>query len=498
MDKLIAHPTRFVVLIMAIHFIVWVITPFLIYDYLPTDVAQHSVIAPYFFTTGNFFLLPNPPLPPLITYFLNFGEAYTFLPHYMVAQIFVVTSFWLTYRLALDLLGDSLKALAVIFLATGSLIFHIITTDFNHNVAQYPFWVALILLTWRATQPLETKQHQSFYWILLGMVAGISFYVKLTLLILFPLIALWIFYDPAARRHLTTIYPYIGAVVAFVIALPFFSYFFYDFTPSHSYILWRAEEQGQSVSIFVLRLLIRLSPAFLMMVIIRLSHDMAWHFPFAPMNRRASIFLMSFTFIPVTVTILIFQFLGVDFLASWLFHMFVPFTIFLIALTQKQFHKNKLKPLARMSFVCLLYPLIFYPLVKGMPMHGYPTEDISKILQEKWHEETALPLKFVAGEAWGAAGFVARHMDEPRAIVMHGHYEADSPWIDPHDLHEHGVLLAWLIKKPKYPERPYVPFSAFLDLKLEEHVIELTHQVTGETIRVGYAIVKPKIFNPNP
>ena len=60
-------------------------------------------------------------------------------PAYLVSQLFVAATFLFVYLLGCDLMGRQ-RAAAGTLLLTGIVYYSWPTPEFNHNVAQTPFW----------------------------------------------------------------------------------------------------------------------------------------------------------------------------------------------------------------------------------------------------------------------------------------------------------------------------------------------------------------------
>ena len=97
---------------------------------------------------------------------MRFGPC-TSLPKSLVAASFVAV-----YLLGRDLLGPKRSAAGTLLL-TGIFYYSWPTPELNHNVVQMPLWAWLFLALWRAT-----RGGCLTWWIVLGVVAGLSIWAK--------------------------------------------------------------------------------------------------------------------------------------------------------------------------------------------------------------------------------------------------------------------------------------------------------------------------------
>src|SRR4029453_10971813 len=170
-------------------------------------------------------------------------------PAYLVSQLFVAATFLFAFLLGRDLTGPR-RAAAGTLLLTGIAFYAWPTPEFNHNVAEMPFWAGLPWALWRAVE-----RRGLGWWALVGALAAGGLYAKLTTALLLVTLAAWIVWDQHARQSLATSGPWIGLAVFAVLIAPLALWLFaHDFAPLH-YAAARSERvRGDGPHMFVLSL----------------------------------------------------------------------------------------------------------------------------------------------------------------------------------------------------------------------------------------------------
>ena len=210
LTELVEHRPRTVLAaFLAVHALVWTALPALLYYNLPLDVIEAM-------TYGREWQLGYDKLPPL-PWFL--GEiAYRLTGHdaslYALSQAAVIVAFiavWMTARPLVGVAG----ALAALLIIDGMHYFNLSAVKFNHNVIEMPLW-ALAGFAFHA----GLRQGKLHSWILLGVALGLAWWAKYFVVILAAPLALFLLFDPDARRRLAAPGPWIAAIVTLVVVAP--------------------------------------------------------------------------------------------------------------------------------------------------------------------------------------------------------------------------------------------------------------------------------------
>ena len=208
---------------LALHFAVWTALPALLYANLPLDLIEAV-------TYGREWPLGSDKLPPLPWWLVeimyrSFGSD---AAYYALAQAVVVIAFALVFVTARPLVGAT-GALVAVLIVDGMHYFQYTAVKFNHDVIQLPFW-ALAGYSFHAALTRGRTGH----WALLGIAFGGALWAKYFVVVLAAPYALFLLFDPKARRALATPGPWLTTGLALLIALPHLLWLFQnDFIPFH-------------------------------------------------------------------------------------------------------------------------------------------------------------------------------------------------------------------------------------------------------------------------
>src|SRR5262249_54770045 len=143
--------------------------PVLVHDAMPSDLLEG-------YSWGREWVLATYKHPALPSWTLEASRLLTGAvgwPAYLVAQIFVATTFVFVFLLVRDLLGSD-RAPAATLLLPALAYDSSYSVLFNHNLAQTVFWAALPWALWRAE-----KGGRVLWWVLVGVLAAAGLYAKL-------------------------------------------------------------------------------------------------------------------------------------------------------------------------------------------------------------------------------------------------------------------------------------------------------------------------------
>ncbi len=134
--------------------------------------------------------------------------------YYALAQACVVIAFAFVFATARPLVGAA-GALVAVLIIDGMHYFQYTAVKFNHDVVQLPFW-ALAGYAFHAA----LKRGRLGHWVLLGIAFGGALWAKYFVVMLAVPYALFMLFDPQARRAFATPGPWLALAVALVIAAP--------------------------------------------------------------------------------------------------------------------------------------------------------------------------------------------------------------------------------------------------------------------------------------
>ena len=502
LDHVLQNPTALIGLLVAGQIITWTLAPALTHSAPPLDVVEgymwgrEWVIATY----------KHPALPSWVLEASRLATAGAVgWPAYLVSQLFVTATFAFVFLLGRDMAGPA-RAAAGTLLLTGVAFFAWPTPEFNHNVAEMPFWAGLPWALWRAVE-----RRSIGWWVLVGVLAAGGLYAKLTTALLLITLAGWIVWDARARQCLTTPGPWIGLAVLAVLVFPLAQWLVaHDFAPLR-YAAQRAgglagdgagRVPGGGVASFVLNQAVNLVGIPVMLAIAGLIGPLGRNRPAdatrpqpEPVPARAIAYLIALTVGPLALALASALPVGSSLRAAWGSSMFNYAGILAIGLTSQRFDGQALRRLAICAAVALsVVPLgyaavvMFGPMRAGNPMRvNWPQAEIADRFAGIWARETGRPLRIVTGDSW-IAGLVAVAGKDVPSIFTRGD-AALAPWITSERVKREGMLIVWDARTKRIPEN-LRPLVDALPTRTERFGWKQSKDY-GDFI-IGYAIVPPR------
>lgn len=495
LDHVLQDPIGLVALLIAGQIVAWTLAPALTHTAPPLDVAEgymwgrEWVIATY----------KHPALPSWVLEASRLATGVVGWPAYLVSQLFIAATFVFVFLLGRDMVGAE-RAAAGTLLLTGVVYFSWPTVEFNHNVAEMPFWAALPWALWRA---VERGGH--WRWVLVGGLAAGGLYAKLTTALLLVSLAGWILWDARARGCLATPGPWLGLVVFAGVAAPLAIWLVaHNFAPLR-YAAGRSERvHGDGPHMFVLGQLLNISGLVAMLAISGLiargrraeASGAGAVPPYPPVAERAVGYLIVATAGPLALAMSGALLVGSNLRTAWGSSMFNLAGLLAVCLTSSRFNGGALRRIAicaavLVAVVPLGYALVIAagPLRPGMPPRvSWPQAELSERFAGIWARETGgRPLRIVSGDNWIAELVGVSNKDRP-SILTRGE-PALSPWITPDRLERDGMLIVWDARTGIIP-----PALQALVNKgpAREERFDWAWSAKRGPLRIGYVIVPPK------
>jgi 4-amino-4-deoxy-L-arabinose transferase-like glycosyltransferase len=495
-DQVLYNPTALIALLVAGQIVAWTLAPILTHHAPPLDVVEG-------YMWGREWVIATYKHPALPSWALEASRLVTGgagWPAYLVSQLFVAATFVFAFLLGRDLTGAH-RAAAGTLLLTGIAFYAWPTPEFNHNVAEMPFWAALPWALWRAVQ-----RRGIGWWALVGALAAGGLYAKLTTALLLVALAAWIVWDARARQCLATPGPWLGLAILAALAAPLGLWLVtHDFAPlkyaaTHSTQVH--EGGGGGVPIFLLNVVLNLTGTLAMLAIAGLigphrreSLSASVERPPPPVAPRALRYLIVVTAGPLVLAIVAALIAGASLKSAWSSSMFNLAGILAIALTSERFDSTALRRIAICAAIAMVVVPLAYAVViaagpsrAGAPLRvSWPQAEISTRLAAIWARETHRPLRIVSGDNWvaGLVGITAR--DRP-SILINGD-PAVSPWITRERLERDGMLILWEASTKRIP--PGLQQLVAAAPVREERFRWPRSRARGD-LAIGFAIVPPK------
>lgn len=477
-------PKKGLIALIAVQTVVWCLAPLLSHSAPPLDVVEMYAWG----REGVVATFKHPNLPGLVLEGIRRVTGQVFWPAFLVSQIFVCVTYWAVFTLGKDLL-DARRALAGTLLLCGIYFFSWPTPEFNHNVAQMPFWALIALFLWRSVE-----RGTALNWLLLGLFAGLSLWAKYSSLMLLAPAGLWLLLDAKARATLKTPGPYIALLAFIAAAAPQAIWLLdHDFAP-FTYAADRSGAGGPVATFeFLLLEIANCLPFVLIIWAAGLFKKKSAEEPAAePIEKRTLAFLLAVGLGPLLLTILL-GIAGSGLRTSWGAPMFNVLGLLAVALLRKQLTQSALQRIgAGAAILLVLVPAVYFTQMRfgaqltGKPMKGnWPQAEITQQLKARWAAQTNnAPLRIVAGDIW-TAGLVGLRDEHPPSIFI----DADarkSPWVTPDRLNREGVLVVWRTGSP-----PPARFAAMRPIA-EYITVPIAGAPKAKPVELSYVIIPPQ------
>jgi len=495
-NQVLHNPTALVALLVAGQVVAWTLVPVLTHHAPPLDVVES-------YMWGREWVIATYKHPALPSWALEASRLLTGAvgwPAYLVSQLFVAATFVFAFLLGRDL-TDSRRAAAGTLLLTGIAFYAWPTPEFNHNVAEMPFWAALPWALWRAVERSGLGR-----WALVGALAAGGLYAKLTTALLLVALVAWILWDEHARRRLTTPGPWLALAVFVALVAPLALWLVaHDFAPL-KYAAARStqvrEGGGGGVAIFLLNVVLNLAGMLAMLAIAGLIGPRRNQAPSAaaersspPVTPRALRYLIVVTAGPLVLAIVTALIAGANLKSAWGSSMFNLAGILAVALTSERFDTTALRRIAICAAIAIVVVPLAYagviaagPSRAGAPLRvSWPQAEMSTRLSAIWARETGRPLRIVSGDNW-VAGLVGITAGDRPSIFNNGD-PALSPWITRERLERDGMLIVWEVSTKRIP--PALQQLVAAAPAREERFRWRRPRGRGD-LAIGYAIVPPK------
>ncbi|MGC1359431.1 MAG: glycosyltransferase family 39 protein [Xanthobacteraceae bacterium] len=474
---------------LVLHAFVWTMLPSLLYKNLPLDVIEAM-------TYGREWQAGYDKLPPLpwflaeIAYRL-FGADDAL---YALSQVAVIVAFafvWLTARPLIGTIG----AFAAVLIIDGMNYFNTSATKFNHNVAELPLWALAGFAFFAALRGGQLR-----FWILLGVALGLAWWAKYFMVILAAPFALFLLFDPAARRRMAGPGPWIAAAVTLIVAAPNLLWIFQHSDEAFGYAETRARVAASLLdrllnpveflgaqSVYVVPALLIALPLFLPPVKLGLRTEIA------VFDRRI---ISVLAFGPALALFVFSAVSGRATQAMWGFPLWTFLGLQLCLLVPAAVLRARFAALAAVwAFICLIYVGAFIADYTVLPNidHRYraaffPGDQLSAEITKRFRAATGREPSYVIASMWDGGNVAHYSQDRPQPRVLIDGSPRRAPWIDLSDLEAKGAVLVWTDGDPRVmPEA----FATVAPGVTPSEPFELQYHRGEGTVHVGWAILPP-------
>jgi hypothetical protein len=479
--------------VLVFHVIIWTALPALLSHNLQLDLVEDLALG----REWQLGYWKHPPLPWWIAdlaYRLVGDVRVVYLLGPLSAAV-CMYAVWLTGR---DIAGGFVALIAVLTLE-GIHFFNFSVPKFAHDQMQLPFWALTGLFCWRGLRDDRARD-----WLLAGACLALCFWAKYAAFALAGSLALFLLFDPAARRKLITPGPWLMALAFLVVIAPNLNWLIETGFLPFRYVDGRAKIATQWYQFITFPLqwtagqILFVLPAIgLVALVIGRMRPVADDDAAGFARRYVTMLALG----PFAVTTAMALVLGRLPVAMWGYPLwsFAPLAALLwLGVTSepprlRRYATGLLIVLAAMP---LAYGIVegFEPLVRDRPKATqFPGRALAATVTKRWREKFNSALPYVGGGEFATNNIAVYSPDRPRVIV---HADLSiSPWIDRDDLRRRGAVLVW--------EDGQVEPAALAQMRLDypgldvQEPIVLPRQVfvargAVHPVRVHFAMVPPR------
>ena len=390
------------------HLIIWTLIPTLTNYNLPLDTIEALAWG----SNLEWGFSKHPPASAFFSelFYQIFGtQDWAF---YLLSQIFVCIAFIYIFKLANEILDNSLLSLISVLMLESIYFYNFTTPEFNVNVCQLPFWSISIYYSWKI---FNQKQINVKDCILLGFFGAVGFLSKyLFVYLLFSVFLLFlylIFYKKLKKfdfKYLISIEVFLVLLVPHLIWLNNNEYI------TVTYGLKRTGlEQSDILDhvkfpiIFLLKQIGLLIPFFVLLKLLVKKFKFSFHF-----KDKKLLFLIFVNIIPIILILFTSIVTASKIRTMWMTPFYLSFGVLFVYIFKSQIDLKKIKPfLYGFIFLFFLSPILYFyiSISQTDKRTDYPGKDIAIKVQYVWDQQSKNPINVVLGNEWNA-GNLSYHL----------------------------------------------------------------------------------------
>jgi len=475
---------------LAVHAIVWTALPVLLYANLPLDVIEAMVY-------GREWQLGYDKLPPLPWWLAEIAyRAFgTDAALYALCQVVVILAFVAVWMTARPLIG-AVGALAAVLIIDGMHYFNISAVKLNHNVIELPLW-ALAGFAFHTALRRELLRD----WVLLGAAIGLALWAKYFVVILVAPLALFLLFDPDARRRLATPGPWIAAAVALVVTAPHLVWLVqHDFLP-FAYAEARAAPPRGVLDHLRNPVEYLGGQAVALLPTLLIAAPLWWPRPTTARRADADAFdrrIVTLLAFGPALTLLAFSLIsGRGTNAMWGFPLWSFVGLWIVLFAPAALDRTRLTRVGALwAVVFTVFVAAFLADYLVLPQfdHRYraaffPGDRLSAAITQRFEAATGRAPAYIIASMWDGGNVAHYSKEHPQPRVLIDGLPRRAPWIDLADLRARGAVLVWTESDLHVLPANFAAIAPGAELGAP---FDLPYHRGAGVVHVGWAMLRPQ------
>jgi len=390
------------------HLIIWTLIPTLTNYNLPLDTIEAIAWG----SNLDWGFSKHPPASAFFSelFYQIFGaNDWAF---YFLSQIFVCIAFIYVFKLANEILNNSLLSLISVLLLESIYFYNFTTPEFNVNVCQLPFWSIAVYYSWKIFNQKKINVKDCIFLGFFGAAGFLSKYLFVYLLSsVFLLFLYLIFYKKLKKFD----FKYLISIEVFIVLLvPHFIWLINNQYISITYGLKRTGlEQSDILDhmkfpiIFLLKQIGLLIPFFVLLKLLVKKFKFGFN-----LKDKKLLFLIFVNIIPIVLILFTSIITGSKIRTMWMTPFYLSLGVLFIYVLKSQINLKKIKPfLYGFTFLFFFSPILYsyISINQTNKRTDYPGKDIAMKVQYVWDQQSKNPINVVLGDEWNA-GNLSYHL----------------------------------------------------------------------------------------
>ena len=390
------------------HLVIWTLVPPLTNYNLPLDTIEALAWG----SNLNWGFNKHPPgsaFFPEIFYQIFGAQDWAF---YLLSQIFVCIAFIYVFKLANEILNNSILSLISVLILESIFFYNFTTPEFNVNVCQLPFWSITLYYSWKIFNQNAINVKDC---ILLGFFGAVGLLSKyLFIYILFSVVLLFLYFIFYLKIKKFDFKYLISIEVFLVLLIP---HLIWLNNNDYITIIYGLKRTGLEQSnfldhikfplIFLLKQIGLLIPFFVLirLLVKRLKCKIN-------IKDKKLLFLIFINVLPIMLIMITSMITGSKIRTMWMTTFYLSFGILFVYIFKSKIDFKKLRPfLHGFIFLFFLCPALYsYISLKQTDKRtDYPGKDIAIKVQYTWDQQFDTPITVVLGNEWNA-GNLSYHL----------------------------------------------------------------------------------------